>query len=179
MVSRDKNEVLTILWSSSDLSPAWHQLTKPEHDLINIVWLTKFRLFESNLDSLNALLLQFTLSLCWEMGWMDPLIPSLMTWVHKSQITRCCSVSASITKVSWTSPLLKENVTRVVTGYLEAGIYLLACSQCCEAAHQYSHILTTTQEAWFDEKLQCLPPAQTPSQPLRKIERHSMFYMRL
>jgi len=53
--------------------------------------LTKFRFFESNLDTLNALL-HFTSSLCWEIQLIDPLIPSLMTWLHRSQVTKCCLV---------------------------------------------------------------------------------------
>ena len=101
--------------------PAINSLVQ-EHSIFNIVSLTKFRFFETNLDALNALLLHFSPSLCWEIWLIDPLIPSLMTWLHRSQVTECSLVSGSITEVSWISPLSKENVTGVVTGIWGGGI---------------------------------------------------------
>ena len=101
-----------------------------------------------------------------------------MTWLHRLQVIKCCLVSGLITEISWTSPLLKEKVTGVVTGVLGQGIsdcvsdiwrdflkyYTLSnkCSiqdlliiSCWTRLH--SHILTTTWEAWFCWELQCTP----------------------
>ena len=96
--------------------------SEQEHNINNIASLTKFRFFESNLDTWNTLLLHFSPSLCWEIRLIDPLIPSLMTWLHRSQVTKCCLVSGSITEVSLISPLSKENVRGVAIGVLGIGI---------------------------------------------------------
>ena len=118
--------------------------SESENDIICIASLTKFRFFEFNLDTLNIHLSHFSLFLCWEIGPIDPLIPSLMTWLHRSQVTKCCLVSGLITEVSWISPLLKENATGVATGVLGAGIMsVFRCFffflKCCTVSNPQLH----------------------------------------
>ena len=149
--------------------------SEPEHSIINITWLTKFRFFESNLDSLNDVLLHFTLSLCWEIGWIDPLIPSLLTWLYRSQVTRCCLVSGSITEGELNSTTIKGECDRsFYRGF--GGWHFWVCLDVCRdflkcfthsnersrqdlliidnlCARGRSHIPTPTQEAWFHAEL--------------------------
>ena len=106
--------------------------------------------------------------LCWEMGWIDPLIQNLMTWLHRSQVTECCLVSGSITEVNWTELLLKENETgdfwagiseclSVCKDFLQyctlSNEYILLIIRFVVCAHQHSHIPTTTQGAYFHGQL--------------------------